>query len=71
MKAVADLQVSTDGGKTWKGGLRRQDYNFFEQSGGFGTAKVDVKVVSNAGSAVVVKNVPVTAGAVVTGPSNF
>ena len=51
--------------------MRRQDYNFFEQSGGFGTARVDVKVVSNAGSAVVVKNVPVTAGAVVTGPSNF
>ena len=70
-QAIADLQVSTDGGRTWKGGLTRQDYNFFENSSGFGTSSVDVRVLSVDGDAVVVKNVAVTSGNLVTGSRNF
>jgi len=68
---VKDLQVSTDGGKTWKGGLTRQTYNYFEKSSGFGTNTVAVKAISVNGGSVIVKNIAVTGDNVVTAGSNF
>lgn len=68
--AVASLEVSTDGGSTWQG-TTRQTYNFFENSAGFGTTTVDVKVTSTSGDSVVVKNVNVASGASTTAGSNF
>ncbi|KAI0400554.1 carbohydrate-binding module family 63 protein [Xylaria palmicola] len=67
---VAKLEVSTDGGATWKPTARR-DYNFFENASGFGTDKVTVRVTSRSGSTVVVKNVGVASDSQVTAGSNF
>ncbi|RDL36156.1 uncharacterized protein BP5553_06768 [Venustampulla echinocandica] len=69
-RAVAKLEVSTDGGSTWQS-TSRQTYNFFENSSGFGTAAVDVKVTSADGEVVIVKNVPVNSDESVTASSNF
>ncbi|TVY19669.1 Expansin-YoaJ [Lachnellula arida] len=69
-KAVSTLEVSTDGGSTWQT-TTRKDYNFFENESGFGTDTVDVKVTSSAGEVVIVDNVAITAGSVVTAGSNF
>ena len=69
-KRVSSLEVSTDGGSTWQP-TTRQTYNFFENSSGFGTTNVDVKVTSIDGDVVIVKNVDVTPGSVVTASSNF
>ncbi|CAG8971270.1 hypothetical protein HYALB_00001436 [Hymenoscyphus albidus] len=69
-KAVKSLEVSTDGGSTWKS-TSRQTYNFFENSAGFGTTTVDVKVTSSSGETVVVKNIVVSPGASTTAGSNF
>ncbi|ENH73023.1 Expansin-like protein 2 [Fusarium oxysporum f. sp. cubense race 1] len=67
---VKSVQVSTDGGSTWKS-TERKDYNFFENPAGFGKTSVDVKVTSSTGKRVVVKNVGVTAGAQYKASSNF
>ncbi|KAF5596601.1 Expansin 2 [Fusarium pseudocircinatum] len=67
---VKSVQVSTDGGSTWKS-TERKDYNFFENPAGFGKTSVDVKVTSSTGKSVVVKNVGVTAGAQYKAGSNF
>ncbi|KAG9499187.1 hypothetical protein J7337_010005 [Fusarium musae] len=67
---VKSVQVSTDGGSTWKR-TERKDYNFFENPAGFGKTSVDVKVTSSTGKSVVVKNVGVTAGAQYKASSNF
>ncbi|RBR07103.1 hypothetical protein FVER53590_11600 [Fusarium verticillioides] len=67
---VKSVQVSTDGGSTWKR-TERKDYNFFENPAGFGKTSVDVKVTSSTGKSVVVKNVGVTAGAQYKAGSNF
>uniref|UniRef100_A0A0D2Y985 Uncharacterized protein n=1 Tax=Fusarium oxysporum (strain Fo5176) TaxID=660025 RepID=A0A0D2Y985_FUSOF len=67
---VKSVQVSTDGGSTWKS-TERKDYNFFENPAGFGKTSVDVKVTSSTGKSVVVKNVGVTAGAQYKASSNF
>jgi expansin len=69
-KRVASLDVSTDGGSTWKS-TSRQSYNFFENSSGFGTSTVDVKVTSIDGDVVVVKDVEVTPDLLVTASANF
>ncbi|KAI0543395.1 carbohydrate-binding module family 63 protein [Xylaria curta] len=69
-EAVSKLEVSTDGGSTWKS-TTRQDYNFFENSSGFGTDTVAVRVTSQSGSTVVVKNVSVASDSQVTAGSNF
>ena len=68
--AVASLSVSTDGGNTWKA-TTRSKYNFFENSAGFGTSTVDVKVTATNGKSVVVKGVSVQANAVKTAGGNF
>ena len=67
---VAKLEVSTDGGKSWKA-TQRKDYNFFENPSGFGTASVDVKVTSVNGGTMVIKGVKVASDAVTTGTGNF
>jgi hypothetical protein len=69
-KRVTSLEVSTDGGYTWKS-TTRQSYNFFENSSGFGTSMVDVKVTSIDGDVVLVKGVEVTPNLVVTASANF
>jgi expansin len=69
-EAVSKLEVSTDGGATWKS-TTRQDYNYFENPSGFGTSRVTVRVTSVSGSTVVVKNVSVASDSRVTAASNF
>jgi expansin len=69
-KRVTSLEVSTDGGSTWQS-TTRQSYNFFENSSGFGTSSVDVKVTSIDGDVVIVNNVEVTPDLVVTASANF
>ncbi|KAJ5836592.1 Barwin-related endoglucanase [Penicillium robsamsonii] len=67
---VASLDVSTDGGSTWQE-TSRQYYNFFENSAGFGTSTVDVRITGASGKTVVVKNVGVGSGNEVTAKSNL
>ncbi|KAK7704800.1 hypothetical protein SLS57_010331 [Botryosphaeria dothidea] len=67
---VESLQVSTDGGSTWQD-TTRSEYNFFENSSGFGTDTVAVKVTSKGGQSIVTKNVGVTGGSTVKAASNF
>jgi expansin len=69
-KRVVSLEVSTDGGSTWQS-TTRQSYNFFENSSGFGTSSVDVRVTSIDGDVVIVNNVDVTPDLVVTASANF
>ncbi|KAF5665352.1 extracellular cellulase [Fusarium heterosporum] len=67
---VKSLEVSTDGGKTWKK-TQRQDYNFFENPSGFGSTSVDVKITSSTGKTVIVNKVGVTPDAQYKAKSNF
>ncbi|KAF9880018.1 hypothetical protein CkaCkLH20_02829 [Colletotrichum karsti] len=67
---VASLEVSTDGGSTWQK-TTRQQYNFFENSSGFGTETVDVKVTSKSGKTVTVKDVSVAADSEASASGNF
>ncbi|KAF2999379.1 hypothetical protein E8E13_006479 [Curvularia kusanoi] len=68
--AVASLEVSTDGGKTWKQ-TQRQTYNYFENASGFGTQSVDVRVTSTSGQSIVVKDVSIAALSTKTASANF
>lgn len=67
---VSKLEVSTDGGKTWKS-TKRAEYNFFENSSGFGTDSVDVRVTSVSGGTITVSGVSVASDSKVTASSNF
>jgi expansin (peptidoglycan-binding protein) len=67
---VSKLEVSTDGGKSWKA-TTRQPYNFFENSAGFGADSVDVKVTSIDGKTMVVKGVSVASNSLKTAGGNF
>ncbi|KAH9995147.1 RlpA-like double-psi beta-barrel-protein domain-containing protein-containing protein [Xylariaceae sp. FL0662B] len=67
---VSALEVSTDGGSTWQA-TTRTEYNYFEQSSGFGTATVDIRLTSVSGNTMVVKSVTVESDAQVTADSNF
>ncbi|KAK6203729.1 hypothetical protein LQW54_008835 [Pestalotiopsis sp. IQ-011] len=67
---ISKLEVSTNGGSTWQSTTRR-DYNFFENSSGFGTDTVDVKVTSTNGKSITVKGVSVASDTSVTAGSNF
>ena len=67
---VAKLEVSTDGGKSWKP-TKRQDYNFFEEPSGFRTDTVTVRVTSSSGKTVEVAAVPVTSDLQVKASKNF
>ncbi|KAF2789159.1 carbohydrate-binding module family 63 protein [Melanomma pulvis-pyrius CBS 109.77] len=67
---VAKLDVSTDGGVTWKA-TTRKDYNFFENPSGFGTDTVDVKITSVDGKTITVKSVSIAPNTVKAAASNF
>lgn len=47
------------------------DYNFFQQSSGFGATSVSVKVISEDGDEVVASDCGVTDGQLCTAASNF
>lgn len=68
--AIKKLQVSTNGGKTWKK-TKRAQYNYFERSSGFGTDVVDVKVTSISGKSIVVRNVKVSGSSAQEAHANF
>ncbi|KAK2065172.1 barwin-like endoglucanase [Colletotrichum caudatum] len=67
---VSTLEVSTDGGSTWKK-TARQPYNFFENSSGFGTDSVDVRLTAESGKIVIIKNVSVKSDSEHDAASNF
>lgn len=67
---VKSVEVSTDGGSTWQS-TTRKDYNFFEQSSGFGATTMDIRVTSTTGETIKVSNVGVTPDAQYTAASNF
>lgn len=67
---VVALEVSTDGGETWQG-TRRTYYNYFEESSGFGTGIVDVRVTGVSGRTVVVNGVRCLSGLEVSAGSNL
>lgn len=67
---VTKLEVSTDGGSSWKS-TTRTSYNYFENSSGFGTDSVTVRVTGESGTTVVVKNVGCESGSEITAGSNL
>lgn len=67
--AVDSLEVSTDGGSTWQS-TTRASYNFFENSSGFGTDTVSVRVTGASGTTVTVSDVSVASEAQTTASSN-
>ncbi|KAF2012859.1 carbohydrate-binding module family 63 protein, partial [Aaosphaeria arxii CBS 175.79] len=69
-KPISKLEVSTDGGSSWKS-TTRQEYNYFENPSGYGTSSVDVKVTSTDGQSITVKDVSIAASSTKTGSSNF
>lgn len=69
---TAKLEVSGDGGKTWKA-TKRDVNNFFvlPDNGGTGGATADVRLTSETGSTVVVKNVALKSDATTEGTANY
>ncbi|KAI0123360.1 RlpA-like double-psi beta-barrel-protein domain-containing protein-containing protein [Xylariales sp. AK1849] len=67
---VSTLEVSVDGGSTWQS-TTRQDYNFFENSSGFGTETVSVRITSTDGQTITVDDVSVAASLETSAGSNF
>jgi expansin (peptidoglycan-binding protein) len=67
---VENLEVSTDGGATWQP-TSRQPYNFFENSSGFMTDAVDVRVTSSMGKVVRVNGVSVASDLETPAEANF
>jgi expansin (peptidoglycan-binding protein) len=67
---IQSLEVSTDGGNTWKPTTRAY-YNFFQEASGFGSNSVDVRVTSTTGKSIVVNNVQVASTASTTASANF
>lgn len=64
------MEVSSDGGATWKD-TQRQDFNFFEMSSGAGADKVSIRVTSHVGTQVVVDGVAMTGGASTAAAANY
>lgn len=67
---VAKLEVSTDGGSTWQSTTRTY-YNYFEQSSGFGTDTVTVRVTGESGNTVTVQEVGSSSESEFTASSNL
>lgn len=67
---VKALDVSTDGGKTWKP-TTRQPYNYFENSSGFGTDIVTVRITSSIGTNITVSGMSVASLSSKIASSNF
>ncbi|KAF2219271.1 RlpA-like double-psi beta-barrel-protein domain-containing protein-containing protein [Elsinoe ampelina] len=70
-RRTSKMEVSTDAGKSYKAVPTRQTYNFFELSSGLGKTTAWVRVTSETGSQVVVKDVPMTGDKVVTAGANY
>ncbi|KAK8254861.1 RlpA-like double-psi beta-barrel-protein domain-containing protein-containing protein [Phyllosticta capitalensis] len=68
-EATQSLEISADGGKTYKMG-QREDSNHFVFNGQVGAQNVDVRVTSKSGKKVVVPGVPVS-GAQKEAPQNY
>lgn len=68
--AVSNLEISTDGGNSWQG-LVRKEYNYFEKSDGTGTDVVDVKVTAVDGRTIVVKGASVASESSKIADGNF
>ena len=70
-KAVQSLDVSTDGGNTWRP-TSRKSYNFFELGGGgAGAPTASIRVTSTGGQQVIVNNVDLSSGSSTTASRNF
>ena len=69
---TAKLEVSGDGGKTWKATTRDVN-NFFvlPGNGGTGSAKAHVRLTSETGSSVVVEDVVLKSGVTTAGTANY
>jgi expansin (peptidoglycan-binding protein) len=67
---VSKLEVSTDGGATWKP-TTRKPYNFFENPAGFGADSVDIKVTGTNGKVVTVKGVSIASNSLKTAGGNL
>jgi expansin (peptidoglycan-binding protein) len=67
---VSKLEVSTDGGATWKA-TTRKPYNFFENPAGFGADSVDIKVTGTNGKVVTVKGVSIASNSLKTAGGNL
>lgn len=68
--AIDSLEVSTDGGSTWQS-TTRSDYNFFENTSGFGTDTVSVRVTGASGTTVTVSDVSVASESQTTASANI
>jgi expansin (peptidoglycan-binding protein) len=64
------MEVSSDGGKTWKG-TERDTNNFFVADGVLPSATAWVRVTSESGSTVVVENVKLASGVSTTATKNY
>lgn len=69
-RRTTKLEVSINQGQSWKG-TTRQTYNFFEISSGVGASTAWIRVTSESGSQVVVKNVPMQSDAIVKAGQNY
>jgi expansin (peptidoglycan-binding protein) len=67
---TAKLEFSIDSGKTWKAATRTT-YNFFEYPAGSGAQTAWIRVTSEKGDTVVVKNVSQTGDVRVTATANY
>ncbi|KAK1815845.1 hypothetical protein LTR12_009730 [Friedmanniomyces endolithicus] len=69
-RRTSKMEVSTNQGASWTTATR-MTYNFFEISSGVGANSAWVRVTSQTGTTVVVKNVPMTSDAIVTAGGNY
>ncbi|THX31145.1 barwin-like endoglucanase [Aureobasidium pullulans] len=69
-RRTTKLEVSTDSGKTWKAAARTT-YNFFEISSGSGATSAWIRVTSETGSTVTVKNVSQAGDVRATATANY
>ncbi|KAK1085327.1 hypothetical protein LTR33_002171 [Friedmanniomyces endolithicus] len=69
-RRTSKMEVSTNQGASWTTATR-MTYNFFEISSGVGANSAWIRVTSQTGTTVVVKNVPMTSDAIVTAGGNY
>ncbi|KAJ5323815.1 hypothetical protein N7476_002415 [Penicillium atrosanguineum] len=67
---ITKMEVSADGGSTWQS-TSRTYYNYFEQSSGFGTDTVTVRVTGKSGKTVTVEDVGCSSESEYTASSNL
>lgn len=70
-RRTAKMEVSTDGGNTWKEAVRTGNNNMFELDGTLDKDTADVRVTSHVGTIVTVKNVALSSGKTTAGSSNY